>query len=88
MSQPSSQRNMAWTVNQIWRWIHITFAVSWLIVLLFGEMIFGEPGSARGDPGASLWRRLVHPLVCLCFNYGFFQMAPLPMVQEMEEQVR
>jgi len=47
MSQPSSQRNMAWTVNQIWRWIHITFAVSWLIVLLFGEMIFGEPEAQR-----------------------------------------
>jgi len=29
---------MAWTVNQIWRWTHITFATLWLSELLFGAI--------------------------------------------------
>ena len=44
--------------------------------------------SAKGDSRSSLRRRPVHSLVCLRFSYWFFQMASLPMVQEMEEQAR
>ena len=29
---------MTWTVNQIWRWTHISFATLWLAELLFGAI--------------------------------------------------
>ena len=38
MYQTSVSGCMVWTVNQIWRWTHITFATLWLSELLFGAV--------------------------------------------------
>ena len=86
MGQPSSQRNMAWTVNQIWRWIHITFAVSWLIVLLFGEMIFGEPEAQREILGLPFGDALFILLFACVFITGFSKWPLYPWYKKWKSK--
>lgn len=73
-----SKWSMAWTVNQIWRWTHITFATLWLAELLFGiplmliEQIFGDTVSEKEVMGLpfqdALFVSLLVPVVITGFS--------------------
>ncbi len=83
---------MAWTVNQIWRWIHITFASLWLAELLFGvplmliELMFGEALLEKQVLGLPFQDALFLFLLVPVIITGFFKWPIYPWYKKRKSK--